>query len=449
MKRRALLWMMILLLIFHAPVYSEEEGIVDQFASITMRLDRALAGQDAPDVQAKAASVAQDCRNAGMTSDVEIALWLHDWLTNHADYDTTYSEYGPDGVLIKGTGVCESYTAAYGLLLDEFGIPNDQVVSEAMNHTWNLVKLDGAWYHVDVTWDDPVGGGYENRYYFGLGDAHMREDHSWTSSPHSCPRDLEIDMNYKMLADPKNTGSPKDTEELALADANGKSYTMKSFAGKCTLFVFGRIDCFNTQSFLAEITPFKSILSSGGVSVVVCLVDDPSPSEIKDFAANYASSFIVTKFKDESQMWDTLRVVEPGALGNGVTFPVVLLKDTHDKYVYHSTGFVDTPSSVLAAALKLPDCDLALPAGLQEIGDEAFVQGGFTSVKVPGSVTSIGERAFQNCSALEKILIPPSVTSIGRDAFAGCGKVVFYCAKGSVAQAYAKANGIFCLITTF
>ena len=30
------------------------------------------------------------------------------------------------------------------------------VTSEVINHAWNLIKLDGEWYQVDVTWDDPV-----------------------------------------------------------------------------------------------------------------------------------------------------------------------------------------------------------------------------------------------------------------------------------------------------
>ena len=36
------------------------------------------------------------------------------------------------------------------------------------------------------------------------------------------------------------------------------------------------------------------------------------------------------------------------------------------------------------------------------------------------SVTSIGERAFINCSGLTSIEIPNSVTSIGKSAFWGC-----------------------------
>ena len=52
--------------------------------------------------------------------------------------------------------VCEGYTKAFQLLLNACGIENIYVVGEGkgQSHAWNLVKLDGAYYYVDVTWDD-------------------------------------------------------------------------------------------------------------------------------------------------------------------------------------------------------------------------------------------------------------------------------------------------------
>ena len=44
---------------------------------------------------------------------------------------------------------------AYGYLRDSYGIPNRIVVSERADHAWNLVKIGGVWYHVDVARDDP------------------------------------------------------------------------------------------------------------------------------------------------------------------------------------------------------------------------------------------------------------------------------------------------------
>ncbi len=145
-------------------------------------------------VAEKVAQLADECRASGAEGDFEIAVWMHNWLIYNADYDETYTEYGADGVLLKGTGVCQSYTLAYGLLLDAMDIENQMVISEAMNHSWNLVKLEGEWYHVDCTWDDPMGGGSEYHGYFGLSDALMSRDHSWITSDYpACTSD---DCNY-------------------------------------------------------------------------------------------------------------------------------------------------------------------------------------------------------------------------------------------------------------
>lgn len=104
---------------------------------------------------------------AGIQPDMtnaEKALTIHDFLVLNAKYD--YENYLAGniphlsnkayGVLVNGTGVCNSYALAYQDLLTRLGITVIKVTSSAMNHAWNMVYLDGSWYHVDVTWDDSV-----------------------------------------------------------------------------------------------------------------------------------------------------------------------------------------------------------------------------------------------------------------------------------------------------
>ena len=123
----------------------------------------------------------------GMT-DYEKALALHDWLVENAEYDYSMTYYTETGVLLHGTGVCQSYTMAYGLLLDYAGIENASEIGD--DHTWNMVLLDGDWYHVDVTWDDV--GDYSEYAYFGLSN-----DAIETVEHHECYTKKHVATSYK------------------------------------------------------------------------------------------------------------------------------------------------------------------------------------------------------------------------------------------------------------
>ena len=64
---------------------------------------------------------------------------------------------------------------------------------------------------------------------------------------------------------------------------------------------------------------------------------------------------------------------------------------------------------------------VTIPNSVTSIGDRAFIAcSGLTSVTIPNSVTSIEDRAFIACSGLTSVTIPNSVTSIGENAFIGC-----------------------------
>ena len=70
-----------------------------------------------------------------------------------------------------------------------------------------------------------------------------------------------------------------------------------------------------------------------------------------------------------------------------------------------------------------PDSEghVTIPNSVTSIGDRAFYEcTSLTSVTIPNSVTSIGASAFSRCTSLTSVTIPSSVTGIGDDAFHGC-----------------------------
>lgn len=103
----------------------------------------------------------KQCFSDDMT-DFEKMLSAHDYIVLNTKYDVdTYNGIqNPDsfnayGTLVNKKAVCAGYAALYNALLKYAGIETKFVASDAMNHAWNLVKLQGKWYHVDATWDDP------------------------------------------------------------------------------------------------------------------------------------------------------------------------------------------------------------------------------------------------------------------------------------------------------
>lgn len=87
-------------------------------------------------------------------SDVEKALYIHDYLVSNFKYDYELEIYNLYRFFLSGEGVCQAYSLAFAAAMRELDIPVSCVVSDELNHMWNIVQIDGKWYNVDVTWDD-------------------------------------------------------------------------------------------------------------------------------------------------------------------------------------------------------------------------------------------------------------------------------------------------------
>lgn len=97
--------------------------------------------------------------------DYEKALVVHDWLAVYCEYD--YERYLTNsipneshtayGALIEKLAVCDGYSKAFQYIMQsKLGIPCYLTSSSEINHAWNIILIDGQYYHIDVTWDDPV-----------------------------------------------------------------------------------------------------------------------------------------------------------------------------------------------------------------------------------------------------------------------------------------------------
>lgn len=107
---------------------------------------------------------------SGVSDPVEKARILHDYIVTHCEYDTRgIDNPKPEfrtayDVLVRHGAVCEGYVMAYRYLLALAGVESEEVVSKKMKHCWSYLHLNDHWYHVDVTWDDPIFAGKPSNY---------------------------------------------------------------------------------------------------------------------------------------------------------------------------------------------------------------------------------------------------------------------------------------------
>ncbi|MGN1345894.1 MAG: S-layer homology domain-containing protein [Eubacteriales bacterium] len=88
-------------------------------------------------------------------SEAEKALFVHDYLIASCSYDVEETRFDALSFFQERSGVCQAYSLAYMAVLRELGMDAVMVTSMEMNHAWNLVRVDGSWYHVDLSFDDP------------------------------------------------------------------------------------------------------------------------------------------------------------------------------------------------------------------------------------------------------------------------------------------------------
>lgn len=141
--------------------FSNIETKYDTLGKITIKVNKSYTEEQINAINDKVDDIInKELKNTSEKK--EIVKLAHNYIINHSKYDSDKSDkninnylssiaYGP---LLQGYGICGGYTDAMAIILDRFNIPNFKIISE--NHIWNAVKIDGKWYHLDLTWDDPV-----------------------------------------------------------------------------------------------------------------------------------------------------------------------------------------------------------------------------------------------------------------------------------------------------
>lgn len=104
--------------------------------------------------------------NTSKYNNLAKVLYIHNWIVDNAEYDVSMRSANNSniyGLMIEKKAVCEGYAKAFKYLLDELNIPCVIICGMATDddgnverHAWNAVYLEGKWYAIDTTWDDPI-----------------------------------------------------------------------------------------------------------------------------------------------------------------------------------------------------------------------------------------------------------------------------------------------------
>jgi len=96
-------------------------------------------------------------KQIGLTTEYSILRYIHDYLITKNVYKLDNSLMHIRtlyGGLVEGMCVCEGYAEAFQYLANFFNI--NCIIARSSSHEWNFVELNGKWYVLDVTYDDPT-----------------------------------------------------------------------------------------------------------------------------------------------------------------------------------------------------------------------------------------------------------------------------------------------------
>lgn len=180
--------------IYHAYINGDTSSLTEQEQQV---LDLALSVVE----QAKAQT----------ETDVQLLLWIHDWICKQVVYESPnmdvrrqdyleLTELTCVGVMLEGKANCQGYTDTFALLGRLAGFEVDKLFGDTGGgHTWNIIKLDGLWYIADITFDDMSDGdinGWNYTYFLTGWDSEVYEIYGGETAAPELADEPHATQNY-------------------------------------------------------------------------------------------------------------------------------------------------------------------------------------------------------------------------------------------------------------
>lgn len=186
-------------------------------------------------VNEKVASILSTADTESM-SDFQKVKFVNDYIVKNTEYstNTTASPHSAYAVIQENKGVCQGYALLALKMLQALGVETQYVVGEVYTggHAWNLLKVDGEWYHLDTTWNDPTPDRknivrYE---YFLVNDDKLKLDHTWIQSDYPEAKSSK----FEFMAQIDHAYEQDGVIYYSNVDDNNLLYRMDLNTGKAT-----------------------------------------------------------------------------------------------------------------------------------------------------------------------------------------------------------------------
>ena len=129
----------------------------DNYGKITITVQKSYTNEEIEKINEKLDYIENNVVDKNKNNEDNLRA-IHDYIINNTRYDKSHQNNDKSetayGALINGYSICGGYTDAMELMLERLNIESYKVSSST--HIWNAVNLDNKWYHIDLTWDDPV-----------------------------------------------------------------------------------------------------------------------------------------------------------------------------------------------------------------------------------------------------------------------------------------------------
>lgn len=331
-------------------------------------------------------------------TNIEKVKAVHDYILHTVDYipSSTFNQ-SAYGALVRKECVCAGYAKAFQYLMHKLSIPCTAITGIGTSntgterHQWNMLELDGEYYIMDTTWDDPYRNPPNSYHYsfFNITDAQASRDHR------------------------------RDPLCERIPTATGTRYAYSYFGSNAAGTDFSGYDAGETLTLPPEATPEPTPTPTPEPTPTPTPI--PTPDILAYYSRNADGTYTLTRYPSNVNLTE-IDLSSATVHGQPIT------------------GIGDNAFSGMSDVTSI-----VLPTTLTTIGEYAFSGTGIESITLPRGVTSIGsgafrncndlvsvtfqrgiavselpEDAFQDCSSLESINVPASVTTIGEDAFSGC-----------------------------